>query len=177
MVVGKHLSGGIEPFAGFSARDDILGDNPRATGGSTFAGTPAGCAAALKTLEIIRRDQVLDHAQGLAELAAKAMADWETRFEIVSQVRGLGLLMAVSFQQPGQNGIHIARSVRDEMLRRGVWALCDFQPQVRMYPALNMSAEVFKSGLAVMEAAIAAVARDGPKVGDYPPLPSGNVGF
>ena len=177
MVVGKHLSGGIEPFAGFSARDDILGDNPRATGGSTFAGTPAGCAAALKTLEIIRRDQVLDHAQGLAELAAKAMADWETRFEIVSQVRGLGLLMAVSFQQPGQNGIHIARSVRDEMLRRGVWALCDFQPQVRMYPALNMSPEVFKSGLAVMEAAIAAVARDGPKVGDYPPMPSGNVGF
>ena len=114
---------------------------------------------------------------GLAELAAKAMADWETRFEIVSQVRGLGLLMAVSFQQPGQNGIHIARSVRDEMLRRGVWALRDFQPQVRMYPALNMSPEVFKSGLAAMEAAIAAVARDGPKVGDYPPMPSGNVGF
>ncbi len=47
LVAGKNLSGGIEPCAGVAARDDILGDNPRATAGSTFAGTPGGCAAAL----------------------------------------------------------------------------------------------------------------------------------
>ena len=59
LVVGKNLSGGIEPCAGVAARDDILGDNPRASGGSTFAGTPAGCAAALKTIEIFERDNIL----------------------------------------------------------------------------------------------------------------------
>ena len=46
LVMGKHLSGGVESFAGFSAKDEILGNNPQASGGSTFAGTPAGCAAA-----------------------------------------------------------------------------------------------------------------------------------
>jgi 4-aminobutyrate aminotransferase-like enzyme len=177
MVVGKHLSGGIEPFAGFSARDDILGDNPRATSGSTFAGTPAGCAAALKTLEIIERDDVLTQARHLSELAAAACADWSERFEIVSEVRGLGLLIGVSFQGSRANGVHVARSVRDEMLKRGVWALCDFQPQVRLYPALNMAPEVFLQGLSAMAEAIETVDRKGPTVGDYPARPSGNVGF
>lgn len=177
MVVGKHLSGGVEAFAGFAARDDILGNNPKATGGSTFAGTPAGCAAALKTLEIIERDDVLSHAQRLANIAEVSMADWAARYDIVSEVRGLGLLLGVGFGQDEEAGVLLARSVRDEMLKRGVWALCDFEPQVRLYPALTMSPEVLKAGLAGMEEAIAAVSSSGPTVGDYPAMPNGNVGF
>ncbi len=69
LIMGKHLSGGVESFAGFSAKNEILGDNPRASGGSTFAGTPAGCAAALKTLEIIERDNILKQAQELTKIA------------------------------------------------------------------------------------------------------------
>jgi 4-aminobutyrate aminotransferase-like enzyme len=47
LVYGKNLSGGIAPLCGISARDDIMGDNSEFTSGSTFAGTPAGCAAAI----------------------------------------------------------------------------------------------------------------------------------
>jgi len=32
-------------------------------------------------------------------------------------------------------------------------------------------------GLDIMEAAIETVERHGPTIGDYPPMPSGNVGF
>ncbi|MYE86424.1 MAG: aspartate aminotransferase family protein, partial [Gammaproteobacteria bacterium] len=71
----------------------------------------------------------------------------------------------------------VARSVRDEMLKRGVWAICDNEPQVRLYPALNMAPEVLLHGLDLMAEAIDQVERQGPTVGDYPPLPSGNVGF
>ena len=62
------------------------------------------------------------------------MADWEARYPIVVQVRTLGLLMGVSFKaQEGQeDDMHLARSVRDEMLKRGVWAICEFERQVRM---------------------------------------------
>jgi len=179
LVAGKNMSGGVEPCAGVAARDDILGDNPRATAGSTFAGTPAGCAACLKTLEIYERDNVLAQAEKLAAIAAGRMADWESRFDIVTQVRSLGLLMGVSFaveSAPDQE-FFVARSVRHEMLRRGVWAICDNQAQVRMYPALNMPPEVLLEGLTAMEEAIDAVQRRGINVGDYPPMPSGNVGF
>jgi 4-aminobutyrate aminotransferase-like enzyme len=184
LVAGKNLSGGIEACAGVAARDEILGDNPRASAGSTFAGTPAGCAAALKTLEIYERDNILASAEHLAAVAEEKMADWEQRFEIVSQVRGLGLLMGVAFRagpdglREGMEDFYTARSVRDEMLKRGVWAICDNEPQVRMYPALNMDKKVLLEGLSRMEEAIEAVQKaGGVTVGDYPPLPSGNVGF
>ena len=179
LVAGKNMSGGVEPCAGVAARDDILGDNPRATAGSTFAGTPAGCAACLKTLEIYERDNILAHAARLADIAAERMAPWEARYDIVSQVRHLGLLMGVSFageSKPGE-AFFVARTVRHEMLRRGVWAICDNQAQVRMYPALNMPPETLLQGLDIMEEAIDTVQRKGVNVGDYPPMPSGNVGF
>ena len=46
-----------------------------------------------------------------------------------------------------------------------------------MYPALNMPPETLLEGLGIMEEAIEAVERKGPTIGDYPPMPSGNVGF
>ena len=179
LVAGKNLSGGIEPCAGVAAKDDILGDNPRASGGSTFAGTPAGCAAALKTLEIYERDNIVASAAHLGEVAAKRMADWPTRYPIVGQVRTLGLLMGVSFnaQEGQEDDEHVARTVRDEMLKRGVWAICELERQVRMYPALNMDEAVLRRGLDLMEESIDQVQRHGATVGDYPPMPSGVVGF
>jgi 4-aminobutyrate aminotransferase-like enzyme len=178
LVAGKNLSGGIEPCAGVAARDDILGDNPRASSGSTFAGTPAGCAAALKTLEIYRRDRVVESAQALGEVAARRMSDWEQKYAIVGQVRGLGLLLGVSFKAgSGEEDYYLARSVRDEMLKSGAWAICDREPQVRLYLALNMDNSVLLEGLDIMETAIDKINRTGTTVGDYPAMPSGNVGF
>jgi len=46
-----------------------------------------------------------------------------------------------------------------------------------MYPALNMDKSVLLEGLDIMEAACDTVCRSGNTVGDFPPLPSGNVGF
>jgi len=40
-----------------------------------------------------------------------------------------------------------------------------------------MPPEVLLEGLTAMEEAIDAVQRRGINVGDYPPMPSGNVGF
>jgi 4-aminobutyrate aminotransferase-like enzyme len=179
LVAGKNLSGGVEACAGVAARDDILGDNPRATAGSTFSGTPGGCAAALKTLEIYERDNILAHAEKLSAAAAARMDGWSERYGIVGEVRALGLLIGVSFRAPEgvEEAFHVARSVRDEMLRRGVWAICDNEAAVRLYPALNMDEAVMLDGLDRMEEAIAAVQRNGVTVGDYPPMPSGNVGF
>ena len=190
LIVGKNLSGGIEPCAGVAARDDILGDNPHASGGSTFAGTPGGCAAGLKTLEIYQRDNILGLAQHLAELAEKRMGEWTEKYSIVSEVRSLGLLMGISIIDPEYSNMpqkqttgaelansYVARSVRNEMLKNGVWAICDMEPTVRMYPALNMDEQVLLDGLDITEAAIATIEKKGNTVGDYPALPTGVVGF
>ena len=138
----------------------------------------AGCAAGLKTLEIYQRDNILQRARELGTAAMQRMSDWEHKYNIVGQVRGLGLLLGVPFKGlEGEEGSHLARSVRDEMLKAGAWAICDHEPQVRMYPALNMDKAVLMEGLDIMEHAIDTICRNGVTVGDYPAIPSGNVGF
>ena len=119
LVVGKNLSGGIEPCAGIATRDDILGDANEFSSGSTFAGTPAGCAAGLKTLELYERENLVQRAAHLGELAAATMAAWEES-PIVSEVRSSGLLIGVGFTSPDAafENWHLARSPRQNVRKR-----------------------------------------------------------
>jgi 4-aminobutyrate aminotransferase/(S)-3-amino-2-methylpropionate transaminase len=180
LVVGKNLSGGIEPCAGIAARDDILGDNLEFSSGSTFAGTPAGCAAGIKTLELYERYNLVQQAAHLGEVASEVMSTWE-QFDIVRQVRGNGLLMGVSFCDPSASeeteDWWYARAVRSEMLQHGVWAISDREDNIRMYPALNMDETILREGLQVMENAIRQVTEHGHKEGNSPAWPTGVAGF
>ena len=181
LVVGKNLSGGIEPCAGIAARDDILGNNDKFSSGSTFAGTPGGCAAGIKTLEIYERDKIVEQAAHLSAVAADIMGGWE-QYDVVRQVRSSGLLMGVSFQKPagaeaGEENWWSARAVRGKMLENGVWAICDKEDTIRMYPALNMDEKVLREGLAIMEDAIRGVDEQGHSEGNAPAFPTGTAGF
>ncbi len=181
LVVGKNLSGGIEPCSGIASRDDILGDNDAFGSGSTFAGTPAGCAAGIKTLEIYERDNVVEQAAHLSEVAADIMKGW-AQYSIVRQVRASGLLMGVGFRRPDnaaddEKDWWSARAVRSEMLKNGVWAICDQEDTIRMYPALTMDEKVLREGLQVMEDAIRYVDEHGHSEGNAPPYPTGVAGF
>jgi 4-aminobutyrate aminotransferase / (S)-3-amino-2-methylpropionate transaminase / 5-aminovalerate transaminase len=171
---------GIQHY-GVSARDDILGDATEFKSGSTFAGIPAGCAAAIKTLQIIERDKVVDHAHRLGVIAAEIMSGWK-KYTIVRQARGNGLLMGVSFGKtasadPDAQDWWIARAVRGKMLENGVWAISDRADTIRMYPALNMDEAVLRQGLQIMEDAIQHVEEHGHVEGDAAAWPSGVAGF
>jgi 4-aminobutyrate aminotransferase-like enzyme len=181
LVYGKNLSGGIAPLAGISARDEIMGDNTKFGSGSTFAGTPAGCAAAIKTLEIFERDQIVAHVKRLGDIAAGIMREWES-YSIVRQARGNGLLLGVSFCKPDsadadEEDWWTARAVRGKMLENGVWAISDHEDTIRMYPALNMDESVLREGLKIMEDAIRHVEEHGHTEGDVAAYPCGNAGF
>ena len=151
LVYGKNLSGGIAPLCGISARDEIMGDNTGFSSGSTFAGMPVGCAAAIRTLEIFERDCIVANAKRLGNIAAGIMREWES-FGSVRQARGNGLLLGVSFKMPESHGADekdwwTARAVRGKMLENGVWAISDREDTIRMYPALNMDESVLREGL------------------------------
>ena len=181
LVYGKNLSGGIAPLCGISARDEIMGDNTDFSSGSTFAGMPAGCAAAIRTLEIFERDDVVANARRLGDIAADVMQRWES-YDIVRQARGNGLLLGVSFGKPASADVDekdwwTARAVRGRMLERGVWAICDQEDTIRMYPALNMAEGVLREAFDIIEEAIRHVEKHGHEEGDAAAYPSGVAGF
>ena len=58
-----------------------------------------------------------------------------------------------------------------------MWAICDHEDTIRMYPALNMDESVLREGLQIMEDAIRQVEEHGQTEGDAPAYPSGGAGF
>ncbi len=85
IVMGKELYDGIalgnEKF-GFFAH------------GSTFAGHPVGCAAALRTLEIIEERNLLEHICESGEYLGEKMRRYESH-PLVGEIRGTGLMWAL----------------------------------------------------------------------------------
>ncbi|WP_339669146.1 aspartate aminotransferase family protein [Dasania marina] len=183
LVIGKNITGGIEPIAVVTATEEVLGDNTYSSSGSTYAGTPAGCAAALKTLEIYERDQVVAQAAHLAEVAAKRMALWPEMFAIVGEVRNLGMLMSAHIVDPntGEASVNWGMSVGDEALRRGAFVVNDHENTIRLYPSLTMREETLLEGLSLIEEAIRHVEQQGPLGQDddvyYPHYYTGFTGY
>ncbi|NIB40610.1 aminotransferase class III-fold pyridoxal phosphate-dependent enzyme [Pseudomaricurvus alkylphenolicus] len=62
--------------------------------GSTFAGHPVGCAAALKTLDIIENDGIAENVETMGNLLGQRMKAYADH-PLVGEVRGTGLMWAM----------------------------------------------------------------------------------
>ena len=157
IVIGKGLSGGSMPMAAVAARGDIT-ERADAYVSSTYSGHPAACAAAIKTLEILYRDRLFDHARELGAYALARLQKLKGRSPIVGEVRGKGLWLAVEFitdaQTLGKN-YEAAAAVNRLCLRKGLYYIHDsISWFVRIQPPLNIERSLFEQGLDILEAAI-----------------------
>jgi putrescine---pyruvate transaminase len=84
--------------------------------GHTYSGHPAGCAAGLANLEIIRREGLVERASGVGERLSAGLRDLRTK-GLVTEVRGEGAIWAVGLDEATS-----ATTVRDGLMDRGVIA-------------------------------------------------------
>lgn len=94
LVVAKGLSSGYAPIAAAVTRAEIAERIPVFWDVHTFGGHPASAAAALANLRIIASEGLVGHAADLGERFL-AMLDGLRSHELVADVRGAGLLLAV----------------------------------------------------------------------------------
>ena len=102
LLVGKTLSGGVVPISAAVASERAFGALNRdpVLHSATFSGAPVTAAAALATIEVIKRDGLVDRSrklgQRILEGAREALADCGA----VTEVRGRGLLIGIEFSAP-----------------------------------------------------------------------------
>jgi ornithine--oxo-acid transaminase len=107
ITVAKSLSGGYVPVGALllrsSVHEKVFDTLEHSTShGSTFAPNDMAMAAGLATLaELEARDLVARSAQLGEQLLARTRPLIE-RFEVVKEVRGLGLLWAIEFGEPAE---------------------------------------------------------------------------
>ncbi|MEA2200812.1 MAG: ornithine--oxo-acid transaminase [Solirubrobacteraceae bacterium] len=105
ICVAKALSGGLVPIGAVlvsrPAFERVFDGMERAVRhGSTFGGNDLAAAAALATLRVIDREGLVDRAERMGELLLELTSPLAERFEVVKEVRGLGLMWAIEFGPP-----------------------------------------------------------------------------
>jgi len=155
MSIAKGMTGGLMPIAAVMGSEEVMAET-HAYSGSTFAGHPAACAAALKTIEIMQEQRLPERAARLGEGASKRMKEWVDEYEIVGDARGLGFLLAISTinKKTKKLDVDVAKTVFHEAVRNGVHPIWDEEPHVRFYPALTIEEELLDKGLTIVEEAI-----------------------
>jgi 4-aminobutyrate aminotransferase-like enzyme len=158
LSLGKGISGGLIPLACTLGSDRMSEPAGELYTGGTYAGSPVGCLVALKLLEIMERDNVLDNVVALERVAKQKFGGLVEKYEIVGQVRVLGAYMAVEFveDKDGKAPAHdLCREVVYAMERKGVVPI--YEPAFNWFrptPALNMPPELFAHGCDLVEEAV-----------------------
>jgi len=105
VCVAKALSGGLVPIGAVlvsrAAFERVFDGMERAVRhGSTFGGNDLAAAAALATLRVLDREGLVARAERMGRLLLELTQPLAERFEVVREVRGLGLMWAIEFGPP-----------------------------------------------------------------------------
>ena len=110
VCVAKALSGGLVPIGAVlvsrEAFEKVFDGMERAVRhGSTFGGNDLAAAAGLATLRVLELEGLAERAARMGELLLELTAPLVERYEVVRDVRGLGLMWGIEFGPPsGRSG-------------------------------------------------------------------------
>ena len=98
LVTAKSLGGGL-PLAAITGRAEVM-DAPGPGGlGGTFAGNPLSCEAALAVLDLFENEDLSSRANELGDDFQRRAREWQKRWPMIGDVRGLGGMQAIELVQ------------------------------------------------------------------------------
>ena len=95
LILGKALSGGVLPVSAVLADDDVMLCIKPGEHGSTFGGNPLACKVAQAALEVVIDEKLAEKAEDLGQIFRDELEQRLGHLNIVSKVRGKGLLNAI----------------------------------------------------------------------------------
>ena len=162
IISAKSLGGGM-PIAAVTGRAEIM-DAPVVGGlGSTFAGNPLSCVAALATLETIEKEGLLGRSAAIGKIFEERARSWQKKWALVGDVRGLGGMCAIELvrnaetREPADTE---TKEIAHYCYEHGLITITagTYNNIMRILVPLTISDEQFDEGLGILEAALAHVA-------------------
>lgn len=155
--MAKSLGGGF-PMGAFWLREpyqDLLGPG---THGTTYGGTPLGCAVALKILDVIERDKLADNVRNLGLWIHNELESIAARLPgVVKGIRGLGFMVGIELRERSEcTGFQKSDKapslqVVNRLHEAGVLTIPSGNQIVRLLPALNLARAQAEEGVAAIE--------------------------
>lgn len=151
IAMAKSLGGGVLPIGAivYNAQGAKAYKGRPLLHTSTFGGNPLACRAALASLEVMETENLAENAQRSGQVLLKGLKSLATSYpDLVSDVRGVGLMLGMEFHEDKFGG-----SLIFEMVKRSVIAVYTLnQPRViRFEPPLNVGTEEIETVLSAVE--------------------------
>jgi 4-aminobutyrate aminotransferase / (S)-3-amino-2-methylpropionate transaminase / 5-aminovalerate transaminase len=158
LVSAKSIGGGL-PLAAITGRAEIM-DAPGPGGlGGTFAGNPVSCAAALAVLDLFDRGELLARASEIGQRFQRRAKDWQKRWPIIGDVRGLGGMQAmelVKSPETREPATDETKQITQYCYEHGLITLTagSYSNVIRILVPLVVTDEQMDEGLDLLESAL-----------------------
>ncbi len=163
LVTAKSLGGGL-PLAAVTGRAEIM-DAPGPGGlGGTFAGNPLSCAAALAVLDLFEKENLLARANELGTRFQRRAREWQSRWSLIGDVRGLGGMQALELVQSPETktpATEETKKITQYCYEHGLITITagSYSNVIRILVPLVAADAQIDEGLDVLESALASVAK------------------
>lgn len=143
MSLAKALGNGM-PIGALMLQRKHEGILVPGTHATTFGGTPLACAAGLAVFEAYEEENVLENCQRQGPKALEFLKALGEKYDFVSEVRGLGLMIGIDVEIP-------TGDVLKKAFEKGLILLTAGEKTIRLLPTLNLSDAELKEGLKIIE--------------------------
>jgi 4-aminobutyrate aminotransferase/(S)-3-amino-2-methylpropionate transaminase len=130
--------------------------------GGTFGGNPLSCAAALAVLDVFESDNLLVRANEVGEHFHRRAREWQSRWPIIGDVRGLGGMQAIELvksQESKAPATEETKKISQYCYEHGLITITagTYSNVIRVLVPLVITNEQMDEALDVLESAIATV--------------------
>lgn len=126
-ILGKALGGGVLPISAVTADESIMGVFDPGSHGSTFGGNPLACAVAIKALEVLEEERLVQNSAELGQYFTDELRKIEN--PVIAEVRGRGLMIGVELTEK-------ARPYCERLMELGLLAKETHDNVIRLAPPL-----------------------------------------
>jgi ornithine--oxo-acid transaminase len=152
LILGKALSGGVLPVSLVLADDDIMLVIKPGEHGSTFGGNPLAAVVVMEALQVVKDENLAHHADRLGIIFRDRMNAVRARNNLISLVRGKGLLNAIVINDSPQS--ETAWNLCLEFAAHGLLAKPTHGNIIRLAPPLVITEEQLHECCDIIEACV-----------------------
>ena len=157
MTLAKGMGSGV-PVGAIVAKAE-LDFGVSGAHSNTYGGNLISCASTIATIEVMEEENLVENAARLGKIIMERLHELYDKFEIIGDVRGLGLMTATEFVKDRKSKTpakaEVAKIV-EEAYKRGLLLLPCGMSSIRYIPPVNIPEDQLLTGIDILEEAIKA---------------------
>jgi predicted acetylornithine/succinylornithine family transaminase len=146
MTLAKALGNGF-PVGAMMAKDKIARSFTAGNHASTFGGNPLAMSAALATLQITLKENILENSRKVGEYFLAQLKKLKDKHKVIKEVRGKGLMLAASLEVE-------AADIVQKCLQKGLLINSAGAKTLRFVPPLIITNEDVDHAIIILDEAM-----------------------